>query len=65
MVSSSSSPPSIQDGTPLLLQDGLDPFAKLALELVTSAKARRAFDLNANLWRARVEASDVLIAQHK
>ncbi len=28
------------------VQDGLDPFAKLALELVTSAKARRAFDLN-------------------
>lgn len=27
-------------------QDGLDPFAKLALELVTSSKARRAFDLN-------------------
>lgn len=29
------------------VQDGLDPFARLALELVTSAKARRAFDLNA------------------
>ena len=28
------------------VQDGLDPFAKLALELITSAKARRAFDLN-------------------
>ena len=27
-------------------QDGLDPFAKLAVELVTSGKARRAFDLN-------------------
>jgi hypothetical protein len=27
-------------------QDGLDPFASLALELVTSAKARRAFDLD-------------------
>ncbi|MSR56011.1 MAG: DUF1501 domain-containing protein [Gemmataceae bacterium] len=27
-------------------QEGLDPFAKLALELITSAKARRAFDLN-------------------
>ncbi|MBI5760776.1 MAG: DUF1501 domain-containing protein [Planctomycetales bacterium] len=27
-------------------QEGLDSFAKLALELVTSAKARRAFDLN-------------------
>ena len=27
-------------------QDGLDPFAKLAMELVTSGKARRAFDLN-------------------
>ncbi|MCY2965753.1 MAG: DUF1501 domain-containing protein [Planctomycetota bacterium] len=27
-------------------QPGLDPFVKLALELVTSAKARRAFDLN-------------------
>ncbi len=27
-------------------QDGLDPFARLALELITSAKARRAFDLN-------------------
>ncbi len=27
------------------VQDGLDPFAKLALELITSAKARRAFDL--------------------
>jgi hypothetical protein len=26
-------------------QDGLDPFASLALDLVTSAKARRAFDL--------------------
>ncbi len=26
--------------------DGLDPFARQALELVTSAKARRAFDLN-------------------
>lgn len=29
------------------LQEGLDPFAKLALELITSEKARRAFDLNA------------------
>lgn len=28
-------------------QEGLDPFASLALDLVTSAKARRAFDLNA------------------
>ncbi len=28
-------------------RDGLDPFASLALDLVTSAKARRAFDLNA------------------
>jgi hypothetical protein len=28
-------------------EDGLDPFASLALELVTSAKARRAFDLHA------------------
>ena len=28
-------------------QGGLDPFASLALDLVTSAKARRAFDLNA------------------
>jgi hypothetical protein len=27
-------------------KDGLDPFVRLALELVTSAKARRAFDLN-------------------
>lgn len=27
-------------------RDGLDPFARLALELITSAKARRAFDLN-------------------
>lgn len=27
-------------------RDGLDPFVRLALELVTSAKARRAFDLN-------------------
>jgi len=27
-------------------QDGLDPFAKLAMELVTTGKARRAFDLN-------------------
>jgi hypothetical protein len=27
-------------------QDGLDPFAKLAMELVTSGKARHAFDLN-------------------
>ena len=26
--------------------DGLDPFARLALDLITSAKARRAFDLN-------------------
>lgn len=29
------------------VQEGLDPFAKLALELITSAKARQAFDLNA------------------
>lgn len=29
------------------VQEGLDPFAKLALELITSEKARRAFDLNA------------------
>lgn len=28
------------------VRDGLDPFARLALELITSAKARRAFDLN-------------------
>lgn len=28
------------------VQDGLDPFAKLALDLITSEKARRAFDLN-------------------
>ncbi len=28
-------------------RDGLDPFASLALELVTSAKAQKAFDLNA------------------
>ena len=28
------------------MRDGLDPFARLALELITSAKARRAFDLN-------------------
>ena len=28
------------------VQAGLDPFAKLALELITSAKARQAFDLN-------------------
>lgn len=28
-------------------QDGLDPFAQQALELITSAKARRAFDLKA------------------
>ena len=28
------------------VRDGLDPFAKLALDLITSAKARRAFDLN-------------------
>lgn len=28
------------------VQEGLDPFARQALELVTSAKARRAFDLN-------------------
>ncbi len=27
-------------------QDSLDPFAKLAMELVTSGRARRAFDLN-------------------
>lgn len=27
-------------------RDGLDPFAELALEMITSAKARRAFDLN-------------------
>lgn len=27
-------------------QDGLDPFARLALEMVTSAKAQRAFDLS-------------------
>jgi hypothetical protein len=27
-------------------RDGLDPFAQLALELITGAKARRAFDLN-------------------
>jgi hypothetical protein len=27
-------------------QDGLDPFARLALEMVSSATARRAFDLN-------------------
>ncbi len=29
------------------VQEGLDPFAKLALEMITSAKARQAFDLNA------------------
>ncbi len=28
------------------VRDGLDPFARVALELITSAKARRAFDLN-------------------
>ena len=28
------------------VQDELDPYARLALELITSAKARRAFDLN-------------------
>jgi len=34
-------------------QDGLDPFARLALELVTSAKARRAFDLNEETAKTR------------
>lgn len=29
-----------------IARDGLEPFARLALEMVTSAKARRAFDLN-------------------
>jgi hypothetical protein len=28
-----------------VVQDGLDPFSRLALELITTAKARRAFDL--------------------
>lgn len=34
-------------------RDGLDPFARLALELITSAKARRAFDLNEELAATR------------